>query len=130
MPDLRRDLSPTKAATIAALATLSNEERLAYFNQAAGGLETDEIKLSGIFSSGTNIIAQINTRSEHTQYFKTSDAQVSMVLSHAAPEVGSDRRAIRPEKADLDPAALQRDLAFLLERYQHDTPQQTPAGQV
>ena len=47
-----------------ALAGLNNAEKLAYFNQAAKGLETGEIKLSGIFSSGTNTLAQITTRSE------------------------------------------------------------------
>ena len=67
----------------AALAALSNEERLAYFNQAAAGLETAEIQLSGIFSCGANTLAQISTRSEHVQHLKTSDAQIRVVLSHA-----------------------------------------------
>ena len=89
-----------------ALGSLSGEERLAYFNEASRGLETEEIKLSGIFSSGTNVLAQINTRSEHTQYFKTSDAQINMVLSHLQPEVGSDRRAIRPKEGRPAPRRL------------------------
>ena len=62
----------------------SNEERLAYFNQAVAGLETDDIRLSGIFSNGANTFAQINTRSEHTQYFKISDAQVTLCCPTAA----------------------------------------------
>ncbi len=112
----------------AALATISNEERLAYFNEAAKGLETDDIKLGGIFSNGANVIAQINTRSEHTQYFKTSDAQISMVLSHAVLkwEVIAEQSA--QEKSDLDPSALHRDLSFLLERYQKEPAQQIPVG--
>jgi len=111
-----------------ALAGLSNEEKLAYFNTAAKGLETDEIKLSGIFSSGTNVIAQVNTLSEHTQYFKTSDAQVTVVLSHSRLkwEVTAEQSA--QKKADLGAAGLHADLAFLLEHYQHDTPQQIPLG--
>ncbi|HOU15745.1 MAG TPA: metallopeptidase TldD-related protein [Anaerolineae bacterium] len=111
-----------------ALATLSNQERLAFFNQAAAGLETDEIRLSGIFSCGMNTIAQINTRAEHTQYFKTSDAQISMVLSHTALkwEVLAEQSA--QQKTDLNPDALRRDLAFLVEHYQHDAPQQLPLG--
>ena len=56
-----------------ALAEMSSAEKLDYFNQATKGLETGDIKLSGIFSSGTNTIAQITTRSEHSQYFKTSE---------------------------------------------------------
>lgn len=111
-----------------ALAGLNSAEKLAYFNQAAERLESGEIKLSGIFSSGTNTIAQITTRSEHSQYFKTSDAQVSLVLSHARLkwEVTAEQSA--QKKPDLDPAAVQRELAFLLKHYQNDTPQQIPLG--
>lgn len=110
------------------LAAISNEERLAYFNKAVEGLETDDIKLSGIFSCGANAVSQINTRSEHTQYFKTSDAQVSIVLSHSTLkwEVIAEQSA--QKKSDLNPSILRRDLAFLLDRYQHDTPQQIPLG--
>jgi predicted Zn-dependent protease len=111
-----------------ALAQISNAERLQVFNTAALGLETEAVKLSGIFSSGTNILAQINTRSEHTQYFKTSDAQVTAVLSHATLkwEVTAEQSA--QKKADLDPLGLRRDLAFLVEHYQADTPVQIPLG--
>jgi len=112
----------------AGLAQISNDERLQYFNQASAGLESEAVKLSGIFSSGTNIIAQINTRSEHTQYFKTSDAQVSAVLSHATLkwEVTAEQSASK--KSELDPSALRQELAFLVNHYQTDTPQQIPLG--
>ena len=111
-----------------ALAGLTNADKLAFFNQAAKGLETGEIKLSGIFSSGTNTLAQITTRSEHTQYFKTSDAQVTLVLSHAGLkwEVTAEQSA--QKRADLDPAILHQELAFLVGHYQGDTPQQIPLG--
>jgi len=111
-----------------ALATLSNQERLSFFNRAVAGLETDEIQLSGIFSCGANSIAQINTRSEHTQMFRTSDAQINTVLSHDTLkwEVIAEQSA--QQRADLNPDLLRRDLAFLVERYQHDTPQQLPLG--
>ncbi len=111
-----------------ALAQVSNEARLEYFNTAAQGLETNEIKLSGIFSNGTNILALIDTRSEHTLYFKTSDAQVTVVLSHSALkwEVIAEQSA--QKLSDLDPEALQRELAFMVEHYQYDTPVQLPLG--
>ncbi|MFO7742686.1 MAG: metallopeptidase TldD-related protein [Anaerolineae bacterium] len=111
-----------------ALATLGNEDRLAFFNRAADGLETDELRLSGIFSCGANTIAQINTRSEHTQYFKTSDAQINTVLSHDTLkwEVTAEQSA--QQLGDLDAEALRRDLAFLVAHYEHDTPQQVPLG--
>jgi predicted Zn-dependent protease len=112
----------------AALGGIGNEERLAFFNHASAGLETDEIKLSGIFSSGVNTIAQINTHSEHLQYFKSSDAQISMVLSHSTLkwEVIAEQSA--QKKTDLHPSVLGRELAFLLEHYRQDAPQQLPLG--
>ena len=112
----------------AALAGIGNEERLAYFNQAAAGLETQEVRLSGIFSSGVNTTAQINTRSEHLQYFKSSDAQVSIVLSHVGLkwEVIAEQSA--QKKSELDPAPLRRELAYLLEHYRQDAPEQLPLG--
>ncbi len=112
----------------ASLGNLTGEERLAYFNTAAEGLETEHVKLSGIFSCGTNVIAQISTCSAHTQYFKTSDAQISMVLAHndLKWEVIAEQSA--QKKTDVDPGALHRSLAFLLERYQKDPAQQIPVG--
>jgi predicted Zn-dependent protease len=111
-----------------ALAGISNEDRLAYFNQAAKGLDTDDIQLSGIFSNGSNTVAQINTRSEHTQYFRTSDAQVTAVLSHAKLkwEVIAEQSA--QKKNDLDASALQHEFIFLLDRYQKDEALQLPLG--
>ena len=81
----------------AALAEISNEEKLHFFNLAVAGLETDEIKLSGIFSCGANIVAQINTRSEHTQYLQNlrRPGDGGPVARHA--QMGSERRAVRPE---------------------------------
>ncbi len=111
-----------------ALAHISNEQRLQYFNQAVQALESEEIRLSGIFSSGSNTIAMINTRSEHLQYFKTSDAQVTVVLSHERLkwEVIAEQSA--QKMVELEPDRLRGELAFLIEHYQHDTPQQLPLG--
>lgn len=111
-----------------ALASLSNAEKLSYFNEAVSGLETEEIKLSGVFSSGTNILASISTCSDHLQYVATSDAQVTVVLSHVVLkwEVTAEQSAWR--KMDLNPTSLHADLALLLERYQNDSPQQIPLG--
>jgi PmbA protein len=111
-----------------ALAGMSSAEKLDFFNQAARGMETSEIKLSGIFSSGTNTIAQVTTRSEHSQFFKTSDAQATLVLAHKRLkwEVQSEQSA--QQKTDLDAAAVQRELACLLDHYQKDAPRQIPLG--
>jgi len=112
----------------AELANLSNEERLAYFNRVSGNLETADLKLGGIFSNGANTLAQINTRSPYVQYFKTSDAQVTAVLSHEKLkwEVIAEQSA--QKKTDLKPETLNQELSFLIEHYQNDTPQQLPLG--
>jgi predicted Zn-dependent protease len=112
----------------ASLAGLGGADELDYFNRAAAGLETPEIRLAGIFSRGTNTFAQITTRSSHTQYFKTSDAQVTLVLSHNKLkwEVLAEQSA--QQKADLDPDPLHAELACLVDLYGKCSPQQIPLG--
>ena len=112
----------------AALAEISNEERLEYFNQVAAGLETDEINLSGIFSNGTNTLALINTRSEHTQYYCFTDCQITVVLAHSRLkwEVVAEQSA--QKKAELNPEALHKRLALMVELYQKGKPEQLPLG--
>ena len=111
-----------------ALARIANEDRLAYFNEAVKGLETGEIRAGGIFANGATTLAQVNTRSPHTQYFKTSDAQVNVVLSHSRLkwEVIAEQSA--HNRVALVPQGLQRELAFLLHHYQNDPAQQIPIG--
>jgi len=110
------------------LAEISNEEKLDYFNNAVGDLETDDIRLSGIFSCGMNMITHINTRSEHAQFFKTSDAQITAVLAHEKDkwEVIADQSA--QKKSELDPAKVQSELAFLVKQYQNGNAEKFPLG--
>lgn len=110
------------------LAALTNEERLAYFNTLAEGLENDDIKLSGIFSNGTTTTAQISTANEHTQYFRSTDAQVTAVLSSESLkwEVNAEQSA--QKKSDLDAPGLHTDLAILVGHYQQAQAVQLPVG--
>ncbi len=110
------------------LAALNSEEKLDFINQAVKGLESEKRKLSGIFSSGTNTYALINTKSPHTLFFKSSDAQITLVLSHETLkwEVTAEQSAW--QKSDLDAKILQDELAYLIERYETDQPQQIPLG--
>lgn len=111
-----------------ALAGISNEERLACFNQAVAGLETDDVRSSGIFSSGSTIWAMINTTSEHTQFFRISDAQVIAVLGHDRLkwEVLAEGSAQR--KSDLNAGKLNRDLSTLVAHHENGSQQQLPLG--
>ena len=111
-----------------ALAQISNAERLAFFNQSVTGLETKEIKASGIFSNGSTILAMVYTTSEHTQFFHLSDAQIITVLTHAGLkwEVIAEESAQR--KSDLNANRLSSELATLVTHCQNETPQQLPLG--
>jgi predicted Zn-dependent protease len=111
-----------------ALANLSSADKLAFFNRATENLEAEALKLSGIFASGSNTIALMNTRSEHAQYVRTSDAQITAVLAHSDLkwEVIAEQSA--QKQADLDAARLHEDLAFLVERYENDPPRQLALG--
>lgn len=111
-----------------ALAQISNAERLAYFNQTVAGLETDEIKLGGIFANGSNVVAMISTTSEHVQYFKTSDAQISVVLAHSRLKWEITAEQSAHKKADLDAEKLHNELAFLVKHYESDPALQIPLG--
>jgi hypothetical protein len=112
----------------ASLAQISNAERLAYFNRVASGLETGDVKLSGIFSSGSTLYAMIWTTSEHTQYFHLSDAQVTSVLASEAQKWEVIAEASAQQKGDLDPTCLNRDLSLMIEQLDHEVPFQLPLG--
>jgi PmbA protein len=112
----------------AALAEMSGADKLATFNAAVADLETAELKLSGIFSSGINTIAQINTRSEHTQLFQTTDAQVTAVLAHATHKWEVQAEQSAQQRADLDSQALHEELAFLTAQFTQCPTVQLPLG--
>jgi predicted Zn-dependent protease len=97
-------------------------------NSAAEGLEDDDIKLSGIFSCGSNTVATTNTNSEHSLYFRTSDAQITAVLAHGTLKWEALAEQSAQNASELDPAPLRQELAFLLDCYRRETPQQLPLG--
>ena len=112
----------------AALAEISNAEMLETFNTAVAGLETADLQMSGIFSSGVNTVAQITTRSEATQFFRTTDAQVTAVLAHGTEKWEVQAEQSAQQKSDLRPQAIHDDLAFLVERFARDPGKQLPLG--
>jgi len=110
------------------LASLTNADHLAYFNQVAQGLESDDVKLSGIFSNGLTTTAQISTTSEHTQYFACTDAQIEVVMAHQQLKWEVNAQQSAQAKVDLAPERLHNDLALMLHHYQHDQALQLPLG--
>ncbi|MFU8771468.1 MAG: metallopeptidase TldD-related protein [Anaerolineales bacterium] len=110
------------------LSLISNAERLDFFNQAVSELESDEMKSSGIFSSGSSISAMIYTTSEYFQFFRHSDAQVTPVLSHTGLKWELISEGSAQQITDLDASKLNQDLTTLISHYQGDTPQQLSLG--
>jgi len=127
VPHYQRDVIDMRAYD-PFLATLTNADRLAYFNQVAQGLENDEVKLSGIFSNGVTTTAQISTTSEHTQYFASTDAQIEVVLAHQQLKWEVNAQQSAQAKVDLAPERVHQDLALMLSHYQHDPALQLPLG--
>lgn len=125
--EYKEDVVDTRAYD-PALAALTNAECLAYFNQAAAGLENADLQLSGNFMNGETFTAQISTRTEHTQFFASTDAQITVVISSLSQkwEVNGERSA--QKASDLDAADLHANLAFLVDKYRNCPPVQLPLG--
>ncbi len=110
------------------LAKYENHEKLEYFNKAVEGLESDDIKLSGVFSNGVTCLAQANTLSEHMQFFRWTDAQTTVVLSHQNLKWEIQAEQSAHKKSTLDPKPLKQNLVTLLDKYQHEAPKSLPLG--
>ncbi|MEA4811872.1 MAG: metallopeptidase TldD-related protein [Anaerolineaceae bacterium] len=111
-----------------ALAAISNEEKLAYFNTLSAGLENSDHQLSGFFMNGVTITAQTSTAAEGSQYFASTDAKITAVISSEKDkwEVNAEQSA--QKKTDLDPQAMHDDLALLVRHYVNDKAVQIPVG--
>ena len=110
------------------LAGITNPERLEFFNTLARGLETETIKLSGVFSNGITITAQISTESEHSQYFACTDASITAVLSHQKLKWEVNALQSAQAKTELNPERLRAELAFLVRQYSQNPAVQLPLG--
>ncbi len=126
-PIYKRDLVDVRAYD-QALASIGNAEKLAFFNRLGEGLESEDHKLSGFFMNGVTITAQTSTSSEHAQYFASTDAKITAVISSEKDkwEVNAEQSA--QKKSDLDAEALHADLALLAKHYMEDKPVQLPEG--
>jgi predicted Zn-dependent protease len=126
-PIYARDVVDTRAYD-PALASISNTEKLDFFNRLGKGLESDDHQLSGFFMDGVTITAQTSTSSGHVQYFASTDAKITAVISSEKDkwEVNAEQSA--QKKSDLDAAALHTDLALLVKHYMEDKPVQLPVG--
>lgn len=111
-----------------ALLDMTPQEKLDYVNRAAAGLESDALKLAGSFSSGAVWEATANTLGDAVLYHATTDAGASLVINHEKLkwEVQATQSAAR--KKDLDPGAVNADLALLATQYRDGQAVQLPLG--
>ena len=111
-----------------ALITMTAQQKLDYVNRAAAGLECDGVSLAGMFSSGAVWEATANSLSDTVLVHATTDAHVSLVLSHERLkwEVASSQSATR--LPDLQPEAVHAELAVLLGEYRKQPPMRMPLG--
>ena len=110
------------------LFSLTPADKLEYVNKAVKGLESDLITLSGIFSSGGIFQAAANTLSNNVLFHSVSDAQISLVLSHAEDkwEVATGQSAAC--FADLNPEEIHKELEILLKLHTENKPKSLPLG--
>ncbi|RLD08340.1 MAG: hypothetical protein DRI44_09935 [Chlamydiae bacterium] len=111
-----------------ALVGMNSSEKLDFINKAVGTLETDKIKLSGIFSTGAVWEAVANTLSESVLFHSVSDGQISLELTHSELkwEIAATQSAI--SKSDLNPEKIQSQLSTLLNIYQNTSPEIIKTG--
>ena len=121
LPDDDRNFDP-------ALANISSDEKLNFINEAAAGLESEKIVLSGIFSSGAIFQAFANTLSDNILFYSISDAQISFELIHEIEkwEIAAGQSAV--QKNDLNPQKINAQLNELLVLYKNSKPEILPTG--
>lgn len=99
------------------IAALTNDEILAFVSEAAKGLETDDILLSGNFSSGITERAIISTKTPEVVYWRASDVGVTLVLASEKRKWEVNAEQFVAKKEDMDAKALHDRLAWLVELY-------------
>jgi len=111
-----------------ALCDLAPELMLQFMNEAVHGLEGDAVQLSGMFSCGGILQGAATTLSDTVLLHAASDANISVVLSHAQEKWELEAKQSATQVAELDATRLNGDLALLLEHYRTGTPVQVTPG--
>lgn len=92
---------------------LSNEEIIAFVNDAVAGLETEDILLSGNFSAGVVEQAVIWTTSDNVVCRRSTDIGITLVLASEKRKWEINAEQFVWRKADLDAQALHDRLRWL-----------------
>ncbi len=108
--------------------TLSNEDIVAFVNEAVKGLETDDIVLSGNFSSGVTMDASISTATPEVVFTRKTDIGVTLVLSSVERKWEVIAEQFVGFKRDLDAKALYDRFAWLVDLYTTLPEERLPEG--
>jgi predicted Zn-dependent protease len=96
---------------------LPNEDIIAFVNEATKGLETDDIMLSGNFSSGVATYASISTETPEVVFSRKTDIGITLVLSSEKRKWEVNAEQFVSHKRDLDAQALHDRLSWLVKLY-------------
>ncbi len=107
---------------------LPNEEIVAFVNEAVEGLETDDILLSGNFSSGVAVNASISTETPEVVFTRKSDIGITLVLASEKRKWEVNAEQFVSHKRDLDARALHDRLAWLVDQYTAKPEGRLPEG--
>lgn len=99
------------------LAEIDGAEITAFVERATRGLETDDIMLSGNFTTGVSERAEMSTASPHINYRRSTDAGITLVLSSLKDKWEINAEQFVWRKADLDPESIYERLAWMREQY-------------
>ncbi|HHW92969.1 MAG TPA: hypothetical protein GX734_00500 [Clostridiaceae bacterium] len=107
---------------------LSSEEIIAFVNEATNGLETDDIVLSGNFSSGVAMYASISTETPEVIFSRKTDIGVTLVLSSIRRKWEVIAEQFVGFKCDLDAKALRDRFTWLVDLYMTKPEERLPEG--
>jgi predicted Zn-dependent protease len=108
--------------------SLSNEEIVAFVNQATDGLETDDILLSGNFSAGVAEYATITTETPEVIYWRSSDVGITLVLASEKRKWEANAEQFVCRKSCLDAQELHDRLSWLVDLYNTRPEVRLPEG--
>jgi len=111
-----------------ALWQLAPQQKLDYIQAAVQGLESTEMVLAGMLSSGAVWEAAANTLNDTVVFHALTDANVSLVLSHAQQRWELQSTQSAACVSELQPAAVHAELELLLHQYRGARPQQLAPG--
>ncbi len=110
------------------LSEMTSSEKLDFINKVSKDFETDDIKLSGIFSTGAVWEGITNTFSDTILFFCISDAQISLELAHSKLkwEIAATQSAV--SKTDLNSEKMKSELLELYKLYNDCSPEMIETG--